>query len=256
MSNKIKTNKYDELLLKNELHYLKLTTFQTNYDNTAKLAAKNNWTYPHYLAELTHDEVSLRKQRAIERRLKMARFPIIKTLDDFQWNWPTKINRLQIENFFRLSFFDNKANIIFIGGVGMGKTHLSIALGYQACLKGHSVLFTHAIDIINYLSAAQNTSRFNKVIKNYLKPALLIVDEIGYLPIDKNGADLLFQVISKRYEQAPIIITTNKAFKKWPEIFNNDSTLTSAVLDRLLHHAEVTIIEGKSYRMKDKIKEE
>lgn len=245
----------DEQILKQEFDYLKLTTFQTNYDTLAKRAAKDNWTYTRFLAELVHDEVSLRKQRSIERRIRMARFPVLKTLEGFEWDWPKKISRLQIENFFRLSFMKDKSNIIFIGGVGLGKSHLSTALGYQACLKGHSVLFVSAIDIINTLTAAQNAGRFKAEMKKYLKPALLIIDELGYLPVDRKGADLLFQVISKRYEKAPIVLTTNKSFKKWPEIFNNDSTLTSAVLDRLLHHAEVSVIEGKSYRMKDRINE-
>jgi DNA replication protein DnaC len=142
------------------------------------------------------------------------------------------------------------------GVMSIIKTHLSIALAYQACLKGHSVLFASAIDIINTLTAAQNAGRFKTDLKKYLKPAILLVDELGYLPIDKKGADLLFQVISQRYEKGSIILTTNKQFKKWPEIFNNDSTLTSAVLDRLLHHAETVVIEGKSYRMKDNIEEE
>ena len=119
--------------------------------------------------------------------------------------------------------------------------------------KGRSVLFTTAIDVINTLSAAQSANRMKTEIKKYLTPTLLILDELGYLPIDKRGADLLFQVISLRYEQGSIIITSNRAYKHWPQIFNNDSTLTSALLDRLLHHAETVLIEGKSYRMKDKI---
>jgi len=223
--NKKTTHACDEQILKQGFDYLKLTAFQTNYDTLAKRAAQDNWTYTRFLAELVHDEVSLRKQRSIERRIRMARFPVLKTL------------------------------IIFIGGVGLGKSHLSTALGYQACLKGHSVLFVSAIDIINTLTAAQNAGRFKAEMKKYVKPALLIIDELGYLPVDRNGADLLFTVISKRYEKTPIVLTTNKPFKKWPEIFNNDSTLTSAVLDRLLHHAEVSVIEGKSYRMKDRINE-
>ena len=133
--------------------------------------------------------------------------------------------------------------------------HLSIALAYQACLKGYNVLHASAIDIVNTLSAAANTGRLKVELKKYLKPDVLLMDELGYLPVDKKGADLLFQVISQRYEKGSIVLTTNKAFKKWPEIFNNDATLTSAVLDRLLHHAETVVIEGKSYRMKDRIEE-
>ena len=130
---------------------------------------------------------------------------------------------------------------------------MATALGYTACLQGYAVLFASAIDVINTLAAAKSAGRLKAELKKYTKPALLILDELGYLPIDKTGADLLFQVISLRYEQGALIITSNRAFKEWPTIFNHDSTLTSAVLDRLLHHAETIIIEGKSFRMKDQI---
>jgi DNA replication protein DnaC len=206
-----------------------------------------------YLAGLVEGEALDRQQRAIGRRIRQARFPVIKTLESFQWTWPRKINRLQVQNLFRLKFVEDKANVIILGGVGLGKTHLATALGYAACLKGHSVLFATAVDVINTLAAAQNAGRLKQELSKYLKPTLIILDEIGYLPIDKTGADLLFQIISKRYEQGSIILTSNRVFKKWPEIFNNDSTLTSALLDRLLHHAETVLIEGKSYRMKDQI---
>jgi DNA replication protein DnaC len=144
-------------------------------------------------------------------------------------------------------------NVIYLGGVGLGKTHLAIALGYEACLKGHSVLFVSAIDVINTLVAAKSAGRLKQEIKKYAKPTLLILDEIGYLPIDKSGADLLFQVISVRYEHGSTLVTSNRAFKDWPKIFNNDSTLTAALLDRLLHHADTVVIEGKSYRMKGQL---
>lgn len=191
--------------------------------------------------------------RATQRRIRTARFPVIKTLEQFRWTWPKTINRLQVQNLFHLEFVKKKSNIIFLGGVGLGKTHLATALGYAACIKGYSVLFATAIDVINTLTLAQNAGRLKQELKKYTNPALLVLDELGYLPIDKAGADLLFQVISLRYEQGSLIITSNRAFKDWPDIFNNDSTLTSAILDRLLHHAETLLIEGKSYRMKDKI---
>lgn len=178
---------------------------------------------------------------------------MIKTLEQFNWSWPKKINRPQVQNLFRLAFVEEKANAMFLAGVGLGKSHLSIALGHTACLHGYSVLFTTAIDAINTLSAAHSTGRLKGELNKYLKPRLLVLDELGYLPIDKKGADLLFQIISGRYERGSIIITSNRAYKKWPEIFNNDSTLTSALLDRLLHHAETVVIEGTSYRMKDRI---
>jgi DNA replication protein DnaC len=184
---------------------------------------------------------------------KEARFPVIKTLETFRWEWPKKINRLQIQDLFRLRFIEEKANVIFLGLVGLGKTHLATALGYAACQNGYSVLFANAIDVINTLSAAQTNGILKTEIKRYLAPALLVLDEVGYLPIDQRGADLLFQVISQRYERGSLLVTSNKAFKQWSTIFNGDSTITSAVLDRLLHHAETVVIEGSSYRMKDKI---
>jgi DNA replication protein DnaC len=224
-----------------------------HFEPLAKEAAQAHWGHVEYLAALIEGEALDRQQRTIQRRIRLARFPVIKTLESFQWTWPRKINRLQVQNLFRLKFVEDKANVIVLGGVGLGKTHLATALGYAACLKGHSVLFATAVDVINTLAAAQNAGRLKQELNKYLKPTLIVLDEIGYLPIDKTGADLLFQIISKRYEQGSIVLTSNRVFKKWPEIFNNDSTLTSALLDRLLHHAETVLIEGKSYRMKDQI---
>ncbi|HIC89117.1 MAG TPA: ATP-binding protein [Anaerolineae bacterium] len=249
----MKRKSHDEKQLREQLAYLKLTSVIENYEAEAKTAAQKHISHVQYLARLVETEAALRRDRSIARRIRIARFPVIKTLDEFDWNWPKKINRLQIQNLFRLGFVKENANVIMLAGVGLGKTHLSIALGHAACLAGHSVLFASAIDIVNTLTAAQNAGRLKDELKKYLRPAVLLIDELGYLPIDKKGADLLFQVISQRYEHGSIILTTNKRYKKWAEIFNNDSTLTSAVLDRLLHHAESVIIEGKSYRMKDRI---
>ena len=198
-------------------------------------------------------EADVRRDRATQNRIRLARFPVIKTLEQFRWDWPTRINRLQVQHHFSLGFMKDKSNLIYLGGVGLGKTHLATALGYTACLQGYSVLFASAIDVINTLVAAQSAGRLKLELRKYIKPALLILDELGYLPIDKAGADLLFQVISLRYEQGAIVITSNRAFKEWPKIFNNDSTLTAAILDRLLHHADTVIIEGKSFRMKGQI---
>lgn len=237
--------------LTQQLSYLKLPYIRQHHENVAQLAARKQWTHVHYLSELIRQEAGLRKDRTIQRRIRMARFPVVKTLDQFNWSWPQKINQAQIQNLFRLKFIEEKSNVVFIGGVGLGKTHLASALGYQACLKGHTVLFTSAIDTVNDLISAQHAGRLKQELKKYLKPVLIILDELGYLPIDKNGADLLFQIISRRYEQGSIVITTNRVFKDWPEIFNNDSTLTSALLDRLLQHAESEVIEGCSYRRRD-----
>ena len=237
--------------LKKHLNYLKLPYMRDNYETVGKLAARKQWTHIHYLTELIKQESSLRLDRIIQRRIRVARFPVVKTLDQFNWSWPKKINQAQIQNLFHLQFIEDKSNVVFIGGVGLGKTHLASALGYQACLKGHTVLFSSAIDAINNLIAAQHTGTLKQELKKYLRPSLIILDELGYLPIDKNGADLLFQIISAKYERGSVVITTNRVFKDWSQIFNNDSTLTSALLDRLLHHTEAVVIEGKSYRMKE-----
>ena len=235
------------------LDYLKLPYIRDHFEQDAAEAARKNLSPIDFLYELIHAEANYRFERRVQRRIKNAHFPFIKTLDHFQWTHPKKINRVQIQHFFHLSFLNTHENIIFIGNTGVGKTHLAIALGYQACCKGHSVLFSTATDIISHLSAAQATNTLIQELKKYTSPTLLFIDEIGYLPIDKRGTDLLFQVISKRYERGSIIITTNRTFKEWPLIFDNDNALTSAILDRLLHHGQLSVIDGKSYRMKDRI---
>lgn len=244
----------DEQLL-THLRYLKLPYFEEHHQSQAKEAVEKNWTPLDFLSRLTEGEALQRKDRATQRRLQAARFPVVKTLEQFNWAWPKKINRAHVQNLFRLSFLKDQANVIFMGGAGLGKTHLATALAYEACLAGHTVLFTTAIDIVNTLSAAQAAQRLKAELKKYTSPSLVLVDELGYLPIDKTGADLLFQVFSQRYETGSTIVTTNQAYKHWAKVFNNDATITSAVLDRLLHHAETVTIEGKSFRMKDQIQE-
>jgi DNA replication protein DnaC len=239
--------------LEQHLQDLKLAFIAEHYQDLAKQAATKACSHIEYLSQLVEGESHRRRDRATQNRIRQARFPVIKTRDQFRWDWPTQINRAQVQHHFTLSFLNDHSNLIYLGRVGLGKTHLAIGLGYTACLKGHSVLFASAIDVINTLAAAKSAGRLKLELKKYTKPALLILDEIGYLPIDKAGADLLFQVISLRYEQGSILITSNRAFKEWPKMFNNDSTLTSAILDRLLHHAETVVIEGKSFRMKGKI---
>ena len=239
--------------LEADLRILGLPFMAEHHTQLAAKAARDSLGHVDYLAGLAEGELNLRRDRATLRRIKSARFPVVKSLDKFTWSWPKKINRMAIQNLFRLQFMEDRANVIFLGTVGLGKTHLATALGYTACMAGKSVLFSTAVDAINTLAAAQAASRLKMELKKYLAPSLLILDELGYLPIDKHGADLLFQVISQRYERGSTIITSNRAYKQWPEIFNNDSTLTSAILDRLLHHAETQVIEGKSYRMKDQL---
>jgi DNA replication protein DnaC len=245
--------KTDPTTLDTHLDTLRLPFIKEHCRPLATTAAKKSLTHLDYLAQLIEGEAARHADRAVARRIQAARFPVIKTLDSFRWDWPKKINRLEIQDLFRLQFVHDHANVIFLGLVGLGKTHLATALGYAACQQGISVLFANAIDVVNTLSAAQLKGTLKTELRRYTTPALLILDEVGYLPIDQHGADLLFQVISARYERGSIVLTTNKAFKQWPSIFNGDSTITSAVLDRLLHHGQVVVLEGSSYRMKDRI---
>jgi DNA replication protein DnaC len=241
--------------LRMQLEELRLDYVAQNHEPLAQTAAEKHWTHVDYLARLIDGQSQACQQRSIQRRIQAAGFPVIKTVEDFDWNWPKKINRPVIQNLMRLGFVESRHNVVLVGGVGLGKTHLAIALGHAACMAGHTVRFTTAVEIINTLTAAQVTHRMKSELKKFVRPGLLCIDEVGYLPIDKLGADLLFQVISERYERGSIVLTTNQTYKNWPKIFNGDATLTSAVLDRLLHHAETVVVEGKSYRMKDQIQD-
>ena len=180
------------------LLYLKLSYFQEHHQSLAKEAVEKNWTQLDFLSHLVEGEALRRKDRGTQRRLQAARFPVVKTLEQFNWTWLKKINRPHVQNLFRLTFLKDKANVIFMGGAGLGKTHLATALAYEACLTGHTVLYTTAIDIVNTLAAAQSTHRLKVELKKYTNPSVVMVDELGYLPIDKIGAELLFQVFSHK----------------------------------------------------------
>ena len=240
--------------LRQQLATLNLPFMHEHHQTLANAAADKHWSHLDYLGELISGEAAQREDRSVQRRIKLARFPVLKTLDQFDWNWPTKINRLQVQNLFHLDFVEQKGNAVFISNTGLGKSHLMTALGHAACLRGYSVLFTGAIDIINTLACVHATGGSIKhSLQRYIKPQVLCIDELGYLPIDKFGADCLFQIISHRYERGATVITTNRVYKQWPAIFNNDCILTSALLDRLLHHTDTVCIEGKSFRMKDQM---
>lgn len=243
----------DAEALSSHLSVLKLPFMLEQHRTMAKTAADKHWSHLDYLSELTSGEAAARDDRRVQRCIAQARFPVLKTLDQFDWNWPTQINRLLIQNLFHLDFIKQHANVVFISATGLGKSHLMTALGHAACLRGHSVLFTGAIEIINTLATAHASGSIKRALHHYIKPQILCIDELGYLPIDKCGADCLFQIISHRYERGATLITTNRVYKKWAGIFNNDAVLTSALLDRLLHHAETVLIEGKSYRSKGQV---
>lgn len=233
--------------------YLKLVYLQSHWSELLQDGVEKGHSPEGLLHHCLITEMQDKQTRAIGRRIQQARFPVTKTLDQFDWSWPKSINGDQVRHLFSLNFLREAANVVFIGNVGLGKTHLASALGYQACERRHRVRFVNTMEMINQLEAASQRAQLAAALKAYLSVDLLILDELGYLPIDQRGGDLLFQVISGRYERGSTVITTNKAYKDWATIFNNDSALTSAVLDRLLHRSQTVLIEGKSYRMKDRL---
>ena len=235
--------------LKQTLKALNLTHIAAHYETMAATATADAVSHVDYLQRLVEAEAATRYERSVLRRTRAARLPILKTLEQFDWSWPRKINRPAVTDLFRLRFIEQNANAVFIGGVGLGKTHLAIALAHTACLNNIPTLFTSAVGISNHLAAAQATHSLHKALKDYLKPRLLVIDELGFVPMDKEAADLFFQVISARYERSATLVTTNIAYTKWPHIFDNNATIASAILDRLLHHVTTITIAGNSYRM-------
>lgn len=236
--------------LKERLLALRLKGMADILEETLKKATVDNLSPADTLLILAEQELGERKQILIKYRVSQAAFPTIKTIDAFDFNFPKSLNKENILALFDLQFVHLKENVILMGPPGTGKTHISLALGYRACQAGIKTLFTTAMNLINHLSASLADNSFLKTMKTYKSPQLLIIDELGYLPVDKQGAELLFQVISDRYECGSIVITTNRAFRDWGSILNNDNTLASATIDRLIHHGALVQIKGESYRMK------
>jgi DNA replication protein DnaC len=240
-----KIEKLKELLLT-----LRLKAMAEILEETLKETQTDNLSPVDILTVLASQEIAKRQERLVKTRINQAQFPVIKTLDAFDFSFPKSINKSLILNLFDLHFVEEKGNVIIMGPPGTGKTHMALALGYQASLQGIKTRFTTAINLINLLSASLADNSFLKAMKSFTSPRALIIDELGYLPVDKQGAELLFQVISSRYECGSIIITTNRAFRDWGKILNNDNTLASAAIDRLVHHGTLVQIKGDSYRVK------
>jgi DNA replication protein DnaC len=232
--------------LRSKLTALNLPFMREHYQPLAKTAADKHWSHLDYFTELVNGEAAAREDRRVQRCIQLARFPVLKTLDTFDWNWPTKINRLQIQNLFHLDFVAKHANVVFISTTGLGKSHSDdraglmppASAGTPCCSPAPSTSSTRwPPRTPAAASSAPGTTTSN--------PRSCASTSLGYLPIDKFGADCLFQIISHRYERGATLITTNRPYKQWAGIFNNDATLTSALLDRLLDHAETVRDRGQ-----------
>ena len=239
-------------LLEQHLAELKLARIAEMYREVLDEAARQNTSPLEILATLINAEVTARRERAVQRRIQQAKLPPRKTLEDYDFTYPKRIPKQKVLRLFDCQFVEQHQCAVFIGPTGLGKTHLLTALAYTACEKGLSVHFTRVVDMINTLTTAQLKGTLEKVLKTYTRPALLLLDELGYLPIDRRGANLLFQVVAARYESGAIVLSTNRPFRDWGQTFDVDNTLAAAMIDRLMHHGEAILIQGPSYRMKDK----
>jgi DNA replication protein DnaC len=203
-----------------------------------------------WLPELIRYEESERARRSLERRVRNAKLQRFKPMADFDWQWPQKIDRELIEELFEFDFVPEAANVVLIGSNGLGKTMIAKNLAHQAVLKGWTVRFLTASELLNDLAAQESSAALSRRLKHYAQPHILAIDEVGYLATSSEHADLLFEVVTRRYQEKSIILTTNKTFREWKSVFPNSSSVI-ALIDRLIHKAEIVKIEGKSYRLKE-----
>ena len=237
--------------LHNNLLHLKLDTIEAILDNYLEFAVKDGKTTMEVLDHLFEQERKHRDAIAIDRRMKCAAFPVIKTLEEFDFDFQPSIEKGVIEDLATLRFIHNTENLVLLGPPGVGKSHLAIALGVKAVKVGFTVYFVNASYLIERLNKANREGVLEKKIKDFTKFKLLIIDEMGYIPFDEEGAHCLFQLISKRYERSSTIFTSNKSYGEWGEIFK-DHVIAAAVLDRILHHCITINIKGESYRLKER----
>lgn len=243
-----------EQLMKN-LTYLKMNEMSMHLNETIDFINNNSLSFEEGLLKLTNYEIDYKEKSAINAMVKTGAFPHFKELKDFDFSYQESINKTEMQDYANLRFITEKENIVFLGSSGVGKTHLATAIGIAAAKKRISTYFIKCTDLIMQLKKAQLENRLEQRIKHFTSYGLLIIDEMGYLPINKEDSKLFFQIIDKRYEVKSTIFTTNINFNNWDEMFM-DPVIASAILDRVLHHAHVVQITGKSYRLKDYYKEE
>lgn len=233
--------------LTQDLKRLGLLDLAANLDDVVARATRSRWSPRKLLEELARQELQDRARRSVERRLKRGRLGRFRNMAEWDWNWPKAIDRKAVERVLGLDFIDRAENVVLVGAQGLGKTMLAKNVAHEAILKGRSALFTTAADLLLDLSGQETARALDRRLRHYLRPHLLVIDEIGYLAYDAHAADLLFQVVSRRYEQRSLLVTTNLPFKHWATIFPNASCAV-ALVDRLTHHAEIISFEGDSYR--------
>ena len=234
---------------------LTLKAVADQYAALAQGAVQADHSFSDYLEQCLKAELDARRLRSQAMLVRIAGFPAIKLLDDFDFRFAKGAPKKAIQELASLAFVERKENIILLGPSGVGKTHLAIALGYLATQGGMKVKFITAADLVLQLEKAQRQERLEQLMKrSFVAPSVLIIDEVGYLPLQRNQANLFFQVIAKRYETGSVILTSNLSFGEWDVTFAGNSALTAAMLDRLMHHAHLIQIKGESYRLKDKRK--
>ena len=235
------------------LERMKMEHLLAQLDGVCEHAAKGDLDYKSFLTQALEAEWRGRHQRGVESRLKLARLPWVKSLDQFDFDFQPSIDRKQVRELAGLSFVERAENVVLLGPPGVGKTHLAIALGVKAVEAGHTVLFLTLENLMGRLVRARHENRLDRTLQQLAYPRVLILDELGYLPLTREEASLFFRLLVRRYERASLVVTSNKSFVDWGEVFN-DQILATAILDRLLHHATTVNIKGDSYRLREKKK--